>query len=1185
MACANDSTVQADLGIPSGITDVLGISRIRRVWRLCHNQQTSIMELKPFAPQDLHPNILHPSDRTYAERTFRLHYKTNLPAKYRPSDGLLSLVHEDLVSKKFRLYDIDCGFPLTEEKPGETFHSKILDSGVILVVEPEGHQRIQNSVISRFTQLRTILFAYVIASCFQDTHQEDEDGKFLPAFCYVRFQLYSEWFLTCADEFIEGTFDKVSMPKIVETERRTRERACMIAKDQLNSEDKLSFGDILGNAVLDCANLWKWTAEDSRKVLCKNLVAKRKADAPTSSSKSDSDRPTKKKKNNRSHGHNQVLGRSSAASCKSSSGRSDYEAPWRTQHTDLSQILFENNEIILNTEVPNKLSIENILFHNKSFSNNQQLLSNRPTAKQARQPVMRFSNPSRKLIVSVKDLFIPIERPLQHYDPIIARCWHWVSIARETDWSIHSEIPLLRNTDWRLPKDAEHRLGPDIYMNEFVKPTPTGFKPSRHRFAQGIASRISAGRQPSGNARPPLVERHLSKSEYLSSALRSQHPMMSPPDLDPDLRRAIHISASDKGTLCSQRAERSHQLNLMSNALEDKRSEWKNELSPALQLVSHIHIPLQWALLSALEYPDLFFAYDHTHGKTLAGTACHSFLWHRKDRIPKTTVPVLLQERTWRNLATIAAIKPNPDHLVDMAGFKKTLKEFEIGHMQGPYEINEIPLERYILSRRKTIKQGFDEAGNQKYRNVDDFTASGINDTAAAAESYVPDGFDIALNVISEYYDIFDEQNFDEDIDIHGYVADYATAFRQDPVRPDQQNLVVVAFWNPVEKKIQAGIMKGHPFGAALSPQNFARIPESMCFLSRILFSLPISHYSDDNFCFEKGKVVKSGWQAWNDFNKLVGWELGVAGEEKFPFPAKRMKLLGIILIFESTKITVMIDPDKVANIGKQLSTILSDNILCPGTAGQLSGRLLFVGNAFSGQFGRHFLRPFATRQYQHQNMPMQLTKSLRKAVTWWSKALLMHPSRTIPTRRIDSPRLIIFGDGEGSGSIGAIAFYFPPGSQHHLRPRAFQMDLPPSLLESWGSYKQKINQIEAVVPLICLMTFPNWAKNSFYCHFIDNTSALATMIRGTSKIDSLGNIADTTWTLLAQLRCHPWFEWVPTLCNISDGISRRDFSDPWNLNWELVTPTIPNDWQQFFTSENPPVVFGPAPCSFALLA
>ena len=92
------------------------------------------------------------------------------------------------------------------------------------------------------------------------------------------------------------------------------------------------------------------------------------------------------------------------------------------------------------------------------------------------------------------------------------------------------------------------------------------------------------------------------------------------------------------------------------------------------------------------------------------------------------------------------------------------------------------------------IKQGFDAAGNPKYRNVEDLTASGINSTAAAAESYIPDGFEIALAALCEYSDNSADPN---NLSLEGYVADYATACRHDPVRPDQKNLVVIAFWNP----------------------------------------------------------------------------------------------------------------------------------------------------------------------------------------------------------------------------------------------------------------------------------------------------------------------------------------------------------------------------------------------------
>ena len=39
-----------------------------------------------------------------------------------------------------------------------------------------------------------------------------------------------------------------------------------------------------------------------------------------------------------------------------------------------------------------------------------------------------------------------------------------------------------------------------------------------------------------------------------------------------------------------------------------------------------------------------------------------------------------------------------------------------------------------------------------------------------------------------------------------------------------------------------------------------------------------------------------------------------------------------------------------------------------------------------------------------------------------------------------------------------------------------------------------------------------------------------------------LSDIIDYTWCQVAQLRCWPWFERVPSECNIVDGLSRKDF-------------------------------------------
>ena len=105
------------------------------------------------------------------------------------------------------------------------------------------------------------------------------------------------------------------------------------------------------------------------------------------------------------------------------------------------------------------------------------------------------------------------------------------------------------------------------------------------------------------------------------------------------------------------------------------------------------------------------------------------------------------------------------------------------------------------------------------------------------------------------------------------------------------------------------------------------------------------------------------------------------------------MKLLGTKLSFLPGIITISTDPDKIENISTCIQTILDKNYLAPGVAGQLGGKLQFVSNAFSGQFGKHFLRPLIQRQYQPHNFSSKLNSPLSKSLEWRKQILtFQHP-------------------------------------------------------------------------------------------------------------------------------------------------------------------------------------------------
>ena len=152
--------------------------------------------------------------------------------------------------------------------------------------------------------------------------------------------------------------------------------------------------------------------------------------------------------------------------------------------------------------------------------------------------------------------------------------------------------------------------------------------------------------------------------------------------------------------------------------------------------------------------------------------------------------------------------------------------------------------------------------------------------------------------------------------------------------------------------------------------------------------------------------------------------------------------------------------------------------------------------------------------------------------------------------------------DGEGTGSVAA-AIWSPlaPGGVH--QPRWFQIDLPPSVLEAWSQStdlepQRHINKIEAIVPAICLCTWPNLIRGSLWLHFIDNDGALACLVSGCSRNSSLSAVVDYTWAQIPALGCWPWFERVPSECNIVDGLSRRNFATAFANNWVRDSAQLP---------------------------
>ena len=60
--------------------------------------------------------------------------------------------------------------------------------------------------------------------------------------------------------------------------------------------------------------------------------------------------------------------------------------------------------------------------------------------------------------------------------------------------------------------------------------------------------------------------------------------------------------------------------------------------------------------------------------------------------------------------------------------------------------------------------------------------------------------------------------------------------------------------------------------------------------------------------------------------------------------------------------------------------------------------------------------------------------------------------------------------------------------------------------------------------------------------HWVDNTSAIAGLVKGYSPKSDTGRIINSLQVRLSVLMCSPWFAYVPSAQNIADAPSRGDY-------------------------------------------
>ena len=107
---------------------------------------------------------------------------------------------------------------------------------------------------------------------------------------------------------------------------------------------------------------------------------------------------------------------------------------------------------------------------------------------------------------------------------------------------------------------------------------------------------------------------------------------------------------------------------------------------------------------------------------------------------------------------------------------------------------------------------------------------------------------------------------------------------------------------------------------------------------------------------------------------------------------------------------------------------------------------------------------------------------------------------------------------------------------------------------------KQYIGQLELYAALIAYTTFKRELQGRKVIHWIDNTGALAALIKGYSSVPDSAQIVHAFHSLNLGLKCKVWFEYVFTKANIADLPSRKDFkllNELGSIEKDVVLPSL----------------------------
>ena len=364
--------------------------------------------------------------------------------------------------------------------------------------------------------------------------------------------------------------------------------------------------------------------------------------------------------------------------------------------------------------------------------------------------------------------------------------------------------------------------------------------------------------------------------EFVKDAVKAGHPIGKQNKLPSALKEALDFVTSKS---IYEVAKHRHDTLAFwlerAKSLAAQETELHENLHESLKDILKPKRLLLWKeMLQFYGYPDLEVFEEVCRGTRLAGAAPVVPSFDPCFKPAKLTLKELGASAGTSRTALLATVRSSGDVEIDETVFQKTLEELDCGWLEGPIPVEDLP-DNAIVSRRFGIRQT--SGDTIKVRLIDDFSASGVNDTVQVESAAKLHTLDIAAALCMELLKTSADQQW------LGKTIDLSAAYRQLGISPDSKWVSYVAVFDPKARRPAVFAMKALPFGASNSVYSFLRVAHSLWWLGCKALRLIWSNFFDDFITLARLQETELVSIAAQQFFKLLGWAVS-SGEKDQPF-------------------------------------------------------------------------------------------------------------------------------------------------------------------------------------------------------------------------------------------------------------------------------------------------------------